>query len=335
MAGKMDLTSAEATIDLITAETADAARNAAGQMGGALRAKLEAILDPLTGMCAQFHAAIDYPNDDTAPLLEEEASGTIARALLGLREVAGMFKQGLILRQGVSCAIIGRPNVGKSSLLNALAGYDRAIVTPQPGTTRDTIEESLQLGGVLLRVTDTAGIRETQDQAERQGVERALAAAGEADLVFVVLDGSQPLNQQDRAVIDTAHGKNAVILVNKNDLPQRLDVGALEAAFLHVLRVSALQATGLEQLESVVRRLYGSGQLSCDGQIVTNARHAEAVNRAIAALETAGGALASGMTLDAALSDVETGMSALEEIIGRRISEEIIGRIFDRFCVGK
>jgi tRNA modification GTPase len=335
MAGKMDLTAAEAIIDLITAETADAARNAAGQMNGAMRTKLEGILDPLTGMAAQFHAAIDYPHDDAPPLLADDAAAVIARAVAELKDMAVTYKQGLILRQGVRCVIIGRPNTGKSSLLNALAGYDRAIVTPQPGTTRDTIEESVQLGGVLLRVTDTAGIRETEDLAEQQGVERAVAAAKEADLIFVVLDGSQPLDERDRAVLDAARGRAAVILVNKCDLPPRLDIAALEAAFLYVFRVSALHATGLEQLEPILRRLYGSGQLACDGQILTNGRHAEAVGRAVKALEAAGEALAHGVTLDAVLSDAEAGMSALEEIIGRRISEEIIGRIFDRFCVGK
>jgi tRNA modification GTPase len=335
MAGKMDLTSAEAIIDLITAETADAARNAAGQMNGALRAKIESILDPLMAMSAQFHAAIDYPQDDTPPLLTEEAAAAIASAITELRAMAGTYGQGQILRQGVNCAIIGRPNVGKSSLMNALAGYDRAIVTAQPGTTRDTIDECVQLGGVLLRVTDTAGIRETGDQAEKMGVARALAAAEEADLVFIVLDGSQPLNDQDRAAIDAARGRTAVILVNKSDLPLGMDVDALEAAFLYVFRVSALHATGLEQLEPLLRRLYGTGQLSSDGQILTNGRHAEAVERAITALAAAEEALASGVTLDAVLSDVEAAMSVLEEIIGRRISEEIIGRIFDRFCVGK
>jgi tRNA modification GTPase len=286
-------------------------------------------------MVAQFHAAIDYPDDDTAPLMTEEAARLIRNALAELRIMAGTYKQGLILRQGVNCVIIGRPNVGKSSMLNALIGYDRAIVTEQPGTTRDTIVESVQLGGVLLRITDTAGIRETEEPIERLGVERALAAVGDADLVFVVLDGSQPLEEQDRAAIDAAHGKTAVILVNKCDLPIRLDIDAIEAAFLYVCRVSALHATGMEQLEPILRRLYGSGQLPFDGQILTNQRHAEAVGRAMTALAAAGEALASGMTFDAVLTDVEAAMAALEEIIGRRISEEIITRIFDRFCGGK
>lgn len=335
LSGRLDLAQAEAVIDIISAETVDAARNAAGQLGGVISRMVTDCYDKLSDVCAHFGACVDYPDEDIEPM-------DIPVLASGLRQIAGQltslsatYERGRILKNGVTCVLVGRPNVGKSSLLNALVGYDRAIVTPRAGTTRDTIEECVHMGGVLLRLVDTAGIRESDDEIERLGVERTIAAAQSAQMVFVVLDGSQPLNEDDRRAIDAARGKTAVIIVNKSDLEQNLDIDALEAAFLYVLKVNSLTGDGLDKLESLIRRRFESAALKFDGSSLTNTRHAEAVARAGEAVEEAAIALEAGMTLDAVLMDVETAMSALGEITGRLVSEDILARIFDRFCVGK
>ncbi|MDR0671728.1 MAG: tRNA uridine-5-carboxymethylaminomethyl(34) synthesis GTPase MnmE [Oscillospiraceae bacterium] len=333
--GRMDLAQAEAVIDLITAQTADAARNAAGQIGGAISREIEAVYALATHLCAQFRAEVDFPDEDVPPLPLAEAAASLRAAAGRLTALADTYERGRILREGVRCAIIGRPNVGKSSLLNALLGFDRAIVTDRPGTTRDTLEESVHLGGLWLRVSDTAGLREASDEIERLGVARARLAAQSAQLLFLVLDGSLPITDEDRAVMDQARGLPAIVVVNKSDLPERIEMDVLEAAFLHICRVCAVSGDGLTQLDSLVRRLFDAGAPPCDGGLLTNARHAEAVARAADALASAADALAGGVTPDIVLTELEAGLDALGEITGRRISEDIIHRVFERFCVGK
>ena len=200
--GQLDLTQAEAVIDLIEADTADAAANAAGQVGGVLQKKLAPIYDDLTNLCSHFHAVLDYPDEDIADFGLASYEGSLRADAKSLYALLKTYGQGRILKQGVSAAIVGRPNVGKSSLLNALAGYERVIVTDIPGTTRDTVEETVMLGSTRLRLIDTAGIRETADKIEAMGVERSKEAAENADLVIFVCDGSQPLTDDDRAVIN-------------------------------------------------------------------------------------------------------------------------------------
>ncbi len=333
--GRMDLTQAEAVIDLITAETADAARNAAGQLGGAVRKEIEAVWQQVTDLCAHFSALVDYPEEDIDPLPEALMAELLLSASQSLAALEATYARGKMLREGVSCAIIGRPNVGKSSLLNALLGYERAIVNDRPGTTRDTLEESVHMGGVWLKVTDTAGLRETDDTIENMGVARARMAAHNAGLIFLVLDGSSPLTEEDRAVMDQIRGIPTVVLVNKSDLSQQLDHNAVEAAFLYVCSVSAVKGTGLDTLDSIVRRIFETGAAAYDGSVLTNARHADQVARASRALGEAAAAIRRGMTPDAVLGELESALTCLGEITGRCISEEIITRVFERFCVGK
>ncbi|MDR2671528.1 MAG: tRNA uridine-5-carboxymethylaminomethyl(34) synthesis GTPase MnmE, partial [Oscillospiraceae bacterium] len=329
--GRMDLAQAEAVVDLITAQTADAARNAAGQIGGAISREIEAAYTLAADLCAQFRAEVDFPEEDVPPLPLPEAAASLRAAAARLTALADTYARGRILREGVRCAIIGRPNVGKSSLLNALLGFDRAIVTDRPGTTRDTLEESVHLGGLWLRVSDTAGLHEAGDEIERLGVARARLAAQSAQLLFLVLDGSMPITDEDRAVMDQVRGLPAIVVVNKSDLPERIEMDVLEAAFLHVCRVCAPSGDGLTQLDSLVRRLFESGAPPCDGGLLTNARHAEAVARAAGALASAADALAGGITPDVVLTELEAGLDALGEITGRRISEDIMHRVFERF----
>ena len=333
--GHMDLTQAEAVIDLIESETAQAARNAVEQLGGALRRRIEPVYDRLLDLTSQFYAVVDYPDEDIEDLRREDMLGTLKSAEETLQGLLATFRRGKILRQGVPTAILGRPNVGKSSLLNALLGYDRAIVTDVAGTTRDTVEEKAAVGGVLLRLIDTAGIRDAGDAVERLGVERAQRAAAAAELVLLVLDGSRPLTEEDRAAAQAARTAPHVILIrNKSDLPQTADLTALEEAAGPALPVSAKEGTGLDALEAAVAALFPAGEAP-PGQILTNARQAEAVGRAAQALGGAREALESGLTPDAALADTERALNALGELTGRTLREDLVARIFERFCVGK
>ena len=331
--GKLDLTQAEAVIDLIEADTADAAANAAGQVGGVLQKKLAPIYDDLVNLCSHFHAVLDYPDEDIEDFGLENYSGQLKNDARQLEQLLQTYAQGRILKQGVSAAIVGKPNVGKSSLLNALAGYDRVIVTDIPGTTRDTVEETVMLGATRLRLLDTAGIRETADTVESIGVERARQAIDQADLVLFVCDGSKALTQEDEEIIELCEEKeNAIALINKADLGSEVDPGDLP--FMWVISVCAKTGEGLDQLIDAVDTLF-ENDIPCDGSILTNARQFDACRRACEAMGNALKGLRLGLTPDAVLTDIEEAMQAMGEVTGNTVREDITARIFERFCVGK
>ena len=331
--GKLGLTQAEAVIDLIEADTADAAANAAGQVGGVLQKKLAPVYDDLTDLCSHFHAVLDYPDEDIEEFglsAYENSLRADAKALYSLLKTYG---QGRILRSGAAAAIVGKPNVGKSSLLNALAGYDRAIVTDIAGTTRDTVEESVMVGATRLRLIDTAGIRETGNAIEAMGVARSRQALENADLVIFVCDGSRPLTPEDRAVMeDCLEHENAVALINKSDLGQA--VSPAELPFSNIIHVSAVTGEGLDQFADLVDTLFAR-ETPCDGSILTNARQFDAIRRAYESMLSALQGLKLGLTPDAVLTDVEEAMTAMGEVTGATVREDITARIFERFCVGK
>lgn len=331
--GKLDLTQAEAVIDLIEAETADAAANAAGQVGGVLQKKLAPIYNSLTDLCSHFHAVLDYPDEDIDDFGLQNYAGTLRDSAKALYSILKTYGQGRILRQGVAAAIVGRPNVGKSSLLNALAGFDRAIVTDIPGTTRDTVEESVMVGSTRLRLIDTAGIRDTDDTVEALGVQRSRAALEEADLAIFLCDGSQPLTEEDQEIINLClEAPNSIALINKTDLGQV--VAPSDLPFMTVLQVSIAQGSGLDQLRDCIDDLF-AGELPCDGSILTNARQYDACRRAYEAMLSSLQGLQMGLTPDAVLTDVEEAMAAMGEVTGATVREDITARIFERFCVGK
>ncbi len=331
--GQLDLTQAEAVIDLIEADTADAAANAAGQVGGILQKKLAPVYNDLTDLCSHFHAVLDYPDEDIEDfglIRYEDNLKKNAKVLYTLLQTYG---QGRILRRGVSAAIVGKPNVGKSSLLNALAGYERVIVTEIAGTTRDTVEETVMLGNTRLRLIDTAGIHHTQDKIEAMGVERSRKELENADLVLFVCDGSQPLTDEDQAVIDQClEAENAIALINKSDLGQAVEPS--ELPFMAVISISTKTGAGIDQLSDMVDAMF-EGNTPCDGSILTNPRHFDAIRRAYEAMLSAMKGLKLGLTPDAVLIDVETAMEAMGEVTGAVVREDITARIFERFCVGK
>ena len=335
LSGNLDLTQAEAVIDLIEAESAEAARNAVEQLGGSLRRKIEGVYDALLNISSQFYAVVDYPDEDIEDLGREEIEGTLSESEKTLRDLLATFKRGQVMRQGVPTAIVGRPNVGKSSLLNALLGYDRAIVTDVAGTTRDTIEEKAVVGGVLLRLIDTAGIRETEDTVERIGVERSRSALESAQLVLAVVDSSSEITAEDIEVLKAASECEKWILVwSKADLSNGPASIMLKNAPAAEVTVSSLTGDGLEDLERAVADLFPAGEVPA-GLTLTNTRQAEAVERAARAISGALDALRGGLTPDAVLTDAEGALNALGELTGRTLREDLVGRIFERFCVGK
>ena len=331
--GQLDLTQAEAVIDLIEADTADAAANAAGQVGGILQRKLAPIYDELVNLCSHFHAVLDYPDEDIEDFGLESYYSALRNNAKALYALLQTYGQGRILRQGVAAAIVGKPNVGKSSLLNALAGYERVIVTEIAGTTRDTVEEMVMLGNTKLRLIDTAGIRETADIVEAMGVERSKKAVEDADLVLFVCDGSEPLTAEDQAIIELcAEHENAIALINKSDLDAA--VVPSDLPFMQVIEMCAKDGQGLDQLADAVDAMF-AGSAPCDGSVLTNPRQFDAIRRAYEAMLAALQGLKLGQTPDAVLIDVETAMEAMGEVTGATVREDITARIFERFCVGK
>ncbi len=333
--GRMDLLQAESVVDLIDAETAQQAKNALTQLGGALSRQVNGIYDDLMALISRFYAVVDYPDEDIEDVERTDLLDTLRRAENDLDTLLATFSRGQLLKNGIPVVILGKPNVGKSSLLNALLGYDRAIVTPIAGTTRDTVEEKVKLGDLLLRLIDTAGLRHSGDTVERLGVERSRKAAAQASLALLVLDTSRPLDDEDEEAIALAQTvPNLLVVANKSDLPSVWTAGDLADRFDHVLTLSADTQAGMDVLTEAVCALYPSGAVPAGG-LLTNTRQAEAVGRALKSIRAARASLHIGMTPDVVLTDAEAALAALGELNGKNIREDMVATIFSRFCVGK
>ncbi len=330
--GRMELSSAEAVADLIDSESIECTKNAAAQLSGAIFRKIEGIYSSLTDISAHYHAVLDYPDEDIEDFVLTNYLSDLSHAENALISLLKSFEAGKHMTAGIHVAIIGKPNAGKSSLLNALLGYDRAIVTNIPGTTRDTIEEKLRLGSLLLRLTDTAGIHDTEDTVERLGVARSRLAMQQAELVIDVLDGSSPPSEEDLALLREAEKcSRAILVLSKSDLETN---PVLPETVLPTVILSSRTGDGLAALEKTICDFFPLPSVPA-GEILTNARQAEVVGRALESIRAALTAMQDGLTPDIVLTESEAAMSALGELTGKSIREDVTNRIFQRFCVGK
>ena len=335
----MDLTEAEAVIDLIDAQSAAAVKNAAAQLDGGLRRRLEPVQEALIDVTSRFYAVVDYPDEDIEDIRPEQIEAALHTAECTLSALLDTAGRGRVLKNGVRTAIIGRPNAGKSSLLNALAGYDRAIVTDIPGTTRDTVEETVTCGGVLLRLIDTAGIRDTADAVEQIGVDRSRQAAETADLVIAVADGGQSVPAVDPDILSlAAKAPHWILAVSKNDLNPTAPLPRCPEGLRPpeaVLTFSSVTPEGLKPLICAIERCFPAGPPAEAGSLLTNVRQESAVRRGLVAVRRAAAALKTGLTPDAVLTDAEEALNAVGELTGRTARDEIVNAVFSRFCVGK
>ncbi len=335
LSGRMDLIQAESVADLIDAESAGAARNAVGQLQGRMSRSVGGIYDALMDVVSRFYAIVDYPDEEIEPLQQAQIEQTLAESAERLDALLATFSRGRLLKSGGPAVILGKPNAGKSSLLNALLGYDRAIVTDIAGTTRDTVEEKVLVGSVLLRLCDTAGIRDAAGYGRAARRRARAAAAQRAELALLVLDGSAPLTREDEEAIAAARrARRMLVLVNKADLPQVLDTAALRVRFGEVIPLSARSGAGVDALCRAVEELFAGGETP-RGELLTNARQAESAQRALDAVRRAEQALRSGLSPDAVLTDAEEALEALAEFSGKRVRDDLVATIFSRFCVGK
>ena len=334
--GRLDLAQAEAVADLIDAQTREGVLQSAGQLGGALSRRIEAVYALLVDLLAHFHAVLDYPDEDIDPFRIQDMLTVFDRAQQELEQLLSTYRRGQALVSGLPCAIIGRPNAGKSSLLNALVGYERAIVTDVPGTTRDTVEERLRLGGMLLRLIDTAGLRQSSDPVEQLGVARSRSAMEQAALILCLHDHTLPFTPEDAALLEEAATLAPTVLVrSKWDLPAHSAPLPPLPANVSTVELSAKTGHGLDQLEQTIAGLLPPEENTACGELLTNARQTDAARRALDAIRLAQRGLEQGYTPDAVLVDVENALSALGELTGRTVREDITSRIFQRFCVGK
>jgi tRNA modification GTPase len=332
--GKMDLLQAEAVRDFIEAQTERQAKTAMRQMEGSLSKHLRPIKEQLIDVVARLEAGIDFAEDDVDIPPNDVIGRSIEPIVLDLSRIEQTFAYGKMLQRGLQLAILGRPNVGKSSLFNQLIGQDRAIVTEIPGTTRDVLTETVNLDGVPLRCADTAGVRATTDLVESIGVGRTFETMADADLALVVLDGSAALEEDDRHVLEKTAQMRHVIVINKADLPQALDRAVLNGA--PRVFVSAKTGEGLNELRKTIRAFLMESQPHlADDLVLTDVRHHEAVSGAIRSLSAAQNALDSQVPHEMVLLDLYSGLSALNELTGEVVTEDILDRIFSTFCIGK
>ena len=335
--GRIDLSQAESVIDIINAKSEREAKEGIKQLEGYLAEEIKKIKSKILDVMTNIEVSIDYPEYDTPEILEDDLKNKIQEALKKLEKLEKSFDNGKIIKEGIKTAIIGKPNAGKSSLLNAILKEDRAIVTEYEGTTRDTIEEFVNINGIPLKLIDTAGIRDTNNEVEKIGIEKSIKYAKEADLVILIIDGSKELEKEDREILEIVNPKKTIILLNKIDLKQQIDENTEEIIkFSNIIKISALKKEGIEDLYNKIGELFNLNEINVDNDIViTNERHKVQIQKAIQNLKNANESLNAGMPIDITSISLKNVLSNLGEITGEEASEEIINEIFSRFCLGK
>jgi len=335
--GRIDLAQAEAVIDIINAENELSRKNALSQLEGSLSEEIHQIRERLLYLAAQMQVTIDYPDEDLEDITPEDILSISEECAKKVQSLLATADNGKILKDGIRTAIVGKPNAGKSSLLNRLAGTDRAIVTEIAGTTRDVIEENVNLNGIPLILIDTAGIRQTDDIVEKIGVERSLQSIDEADLVIVVLDAKSGIDNEDKEVLSSTQNSKRIILINKTDISSPDFKDKLEEYPNEgIIEISAKTAQGIDTLADKIRQMYELDKITAaSGAIITNMRHTSALRDALSSLNNAVNSLKAGMPQDIASIDLNMAMSALGEITGETVSDDIVSKIFHNFCVGK
>ena len=327
--GRLDLAQAEAVADLIHARTELALNAAQEQLAGHLSRRINHLRDDLMSMLAHVEAHIDFPDEDISPDTLETLMERLRRGEVMIEELLRTADEGRVLRRGIRAAIVGRPNAGKSSLLNALLGEDRAIVAPNPGTTRDTIEETANIRGVPVIFVDTAGLRDAQDDVEAEGVRRTLESIKRAEIILHVLDGSQALEAEDKERMAMLEATPCLTVVNKADLPQRL-----ECPGVATLEVSCLTGAGMESLKDRIKALAFRGALD-NVEVAINSRHQEALRRGREALGKVSAGLRESQTLELTAFDLRVAVNAVGEVVGKTTTEDLLDSIFSQFCLGK
>ncbi len=333
--GKLDLSEAESVMTLISAQGEQGANAAFNQLEGSLSRKIEKINSSLLSLAAHIAAWVDYPDDEIEELGNNELYSTIYNAHLELCALLSNFDSGMAVTNGVEAAIVGKPNVGKSTLMNLLTGYDRSIVTEIEGTTRDVVEETVNLNGCILRISDTAGMRETGDIVEKLGVERSRKKLERAAIVFAVFDLSKPLSDEDKELIDECKDKNVIPIINKTDLEPRLDVDYIKNKLGSPLFISAKSGDGYNELCDRVAELMGTKNFDTTSAMLVNERQRICCQKASDALKDALEALNIGLTPDAIGVCIDDAIAALLELTGQKASEAVVDEVFKQFCVGK
>ena len=335
--GRIDLSQAESVIDIINAKSDREAKEGIKQLEGYLATSIRQIKNEILDVMTNIEVSIDYPEYDTPEVLEDDLKKKMEEVLDKLHKLEASFDNGKLIKEGIKTAIIGKPNAGKSSLLNAILKEDRAIVTEYEGTTRDTIEEFVNINGIPLKLIDTAGIRETENEVEKIGIEKSIKYAKEADLVILIIDGSKDLSKEDIEILNIVNPKKTIIILNKIDLEQKIDENTPEIVkFNNIIKISALKKEGIDKLYEKINDLFNFNQINVDNDIViTTERHKIQIQKAIQNLNKAIKSLSINMPIDIVAIGLKDVLSDLGEITGEEASEEIINEIFARFCLGK
>ena len=333
--GKLDLVEAEAVMDIISARSRGAVRAALSVKEGALSKRINEVKAALLSKAAHLSAWADYPEEDIPEVEESELSDALQGASAQMQKILKEYDNGRLLRDGIDTAIVGKPNVGKSTLMNLLAGYDKSIVTSVAGTTRDVVEESVNLDDLILNLSDTAGIRDTDDIVEKIGVDKAKNRMNSASLILCVFDGSQPLTDEDQQLIDSIHEASVIAVINKADLPQQIDAEKLRRHFSTVIPMSAKHSEGISQLIEAIKTICAVEEFDSSEALIYNERQRSLTKKAFNSTQEALNALEIGMTYDAVTVSIEEAIGYLSELTGERVNDEVVDRVFHSFCVGK